>query len=346
MGRWTRALIITVFLALPLALVVAQEPPPGGDEPPFLQTPTVEGEEESQPPAGPPITEEAQETPITIPATPLEATPTPQAALTDDGIAILTDARFDMQLLLDATRSGQPPEEWSGAADSSDPQFALLTRLDLEVLAGTLLGAEVRPDGWFGVVASTPWAVARDVRHDLELLADAVLQPGSRPDGWRAGEPLMSCDRSTQAAVRFLELNGVFELQADRTASNFCALAEIEVSRFIEVNYLANPDSSASLVVPGLTASAGDATVDQDFAVGFLDRQAVQRAGVIPPGTAIEPVARSYAQYSNMMLIRGNGFEVFVDYQFTSVTPEQFAALPDVDAVEDFGPFCQADWCG
>ncbi|MCU0480982.1 MAG: hypothetical protein MUE54_07190 [Anaerolineae bacterium] len=279
--------------------------------------------------------------------TPAEITPEAAPDVTVQPIqpsdtALLLSARSDLENFVNATRAGVRPDGWTGAIDINDPSLALLIRLDLELLAGTLLGANTRPDGWFGAVASTNFAIARDIRHDLELLADTVLG-ANRPAGWVGGEPIFRCDRSTQALVQLLELNGVFTLQADRTAPNFCALAAQEASTFVEVNYLATGTAVGERLSTASAIISGE-TVNSDFAVGFLDTSAIGRGGVIPNGTSIRPIGRSYTQFSNMMLIQGDGFVLFIDYLFTTVTDDVFEALPDVNTLE-FTVNCDAEWC-
>jgi len=312
--------------------VTTQDPnqPPGGGDNPFAATPTPD-------PFQPPPT-------IAPEVTEAVATPTEVPSLDDQAIGITLRARTDLEALASAALGGQRPEGWNGQTDTADPQFALLARLDLELLAGTLLGADQRPAGWFGVVGSTPYALARDIRHDVELLADTVLD--QRPAGWLADEPIMSCDRATQAAVQLLELNGVFTLQADRTAPDFCQQATNEVSVFMEVNFLSNPLPGGLVLAPGVdgVGGPGTATITESFAVAFLDRGAGVRVGVVPQGTTFTPIARSFAQFSAMMLIRGEGFELFVDYNTTSVTRDAFDDLPNVDEAGSV-PFCDADWC-
>jgi hypothetical protein len=45
-----------------------------------------------------------------------------------------------------------------------------------------------------------------------------------------------------------------------------------------------------------------------------------------------------------MTLVRGDGFEVFVDYTATSLTPQDFESLPDVNTVQVLAS-CTAEWC-
>lgn len=318
MSRWIRLLIALALL------------------PALLLAPVASAQNDDIPPQEPP------DDLLIIPPPDEEMEPLPPAV--DRVTQLLLDARIDLELLAGAMiADGSRPEGWTGAVGAEGIQLALGTRLDLELLAGTLLRGEAPPAGWFGTVSSTPYAVARDIRHDLELLADRF----GRPEGWRGGEPLLRCDRSTQALVSFLERGSVFTLQADRTAPDFCRQATLEVSRFVEINYLADPDDGPLLVVPPASGAGGGssaAQIDSRFAVAFFDRGAARRAGIIPDGTSFEPVARSAAQFSNMMLIRGDGFEVFVDYQFTTVTRAEFDTLPDVAGLE-IAPACAASWC-
>lgn len=349
-------LVLVFLLVVPLTLANAQDSPPfedpnqPGNQPPFggSAPPGSDNQQPpaNQPPVGQPPTGQEQPAQTPEPAAPAEGeaapegeqpTATPEPIVIDPLAGLTSDSRSDLERLADVALSGTRPEGWNGNANAEDPQFALQLRIDLELLAGSILGADNRPPGWFGVVNSTQYAILRDIRHDLELLADTV---GTRPEGWIGADPLLRCDRSTQAIVQFLEMNGVFTLQADRNAANFCQLAANEAATFMEVNLLSNPDASPALVIP----FAGTASVNTNFAVAFLDRGAAQRLGVIPNGTEITAIGRSPAQFSNMMLVRGADFEVFVDFQFTTVTEDEFDSLPDVDSIE-IAPACTAEWC-
>lgn len=292
-----------------------------------------------------------EETPVPLPPPPettpeVDATPEEVDFMLQDQETpqeLLINARLDLELL--TTQLGmERPEGWSGSLDIEDPQLPILVRLDLELLAGMLLGSNTRPPGWFGVVPSSPYFIARDIRHDLELLAKTVIDPAEGlPENWIGGEAIVSCDRSTQALVQFLEKNGVFVLDADPSAPDYCDQARNEASLFVELNFLEeNPTEPSGLLTEG--GLVDSASVNSNYAVGFYDRHAAQRAGVIPNGTPIEPLGRSFVQYSSMMLIRGDAFELFVDYQFTSISADEFEALPNVDDLE-VETFCSAGWC-
>ncbi len=336
MSYLLRAILMIGLLALSLAGVSAQDQP--------IAT------EEAQPPA--PTQAFIQPTvPLPTEIAPVQATeaapvqPTaPPAPVINEGTTILINARSDLELLANDRLGTQRPAGWSGSIDVNDPQLAILIRLDLEVLAGELLGADVRPPGWFGAVPSTPFAIARDIRHDLEVLADTTIQPNVRPPGWAGDDPIFRCDRATQTLVAVLERGGVFLLALDPLAPDYCQQAAVEASRFAEANLLNNP---APVAAPGSAPApaAGSVTVNNNFTAAFLDLNARQRVGLIPNGETFTPVARSANPFSNMMLVRGNGFEVYVDYATTSVTTEAFQALPTVETVPP-NPTCTAAWCG
>jgi hypothetical protein len=331
---------LTVLLVvLPLTNAIAQEPVATQDPAAPIIQPTVSlpGDQAPVvPPADQPPADQVPVEPVPTEDTGIEPPPLPPV---DATITLLTNIRADIDLLANTLLAGQFPTGWNGTLDVNNPQLPIIIRLDLELLTGTLLGADQRPAGWFGAVPSTPFAIARDIRHDLELLADQVVQPGVRPPGWLGADPLMRCGRAVQALVNLLQLNGVFQLQADPNSADFCQQAEQQVTQFAEVNLLTSASPGGRLLAP-----SGPASVNTDFAVAFLDTAAQLRVGIIPNGTSITPVARSFGQFSKMMLVSGDNFQVYVDFQFTSVTPEQFDALPDVTTVDN-SPQCGADWC-
>lgn len=286
-----------------------------------------------------------QETPPQPETTPEPSAPAEAPTLFGEALPILVNARSDLELLVVAVQQNVTrPEGWNGSLNVTDPQLPLLIRLDLELLAGLRLGQATRPPGWFGIVQSTTFALARDIRHDLELLADSLLGAGVRPEGWSGGQALWRCTRATQTLVNMLERGGVFTLTADPNAPDFCQQAELEASRFTEINLLSDPTAPifAPQAQPGLVSAV---SIDTNFAVAFLDKSAALSLGTVPFGTPVVPLARSFAQFSRMMLISGENFVVFVDYIDTTLTEDEFRALPNVDEL-DVETFCGARWCG
>lgn len=276
-------------------------------------------------------------------ATPEPAPSGPVSPIQSEALQVLLDARNDLDILASQNMGGDRPVGWSGSQDTLNPQLPILIRLDLELLAGTLLGIEQRPAGWFGAVPSTTYAIARDVRHDLELLADQVNPPNIRPPGWIGSDPVMRCERGVQTLVFVLERTAGFTLTVDALSRDFCTLAELQATAFAESRILPNQAAQTSSPQTGTSGTVG-VQVSSPFAVAFLDRFGRQPTGTIPLGEALTPVARSYTQFSRMMLVRGNGFEVFIDYQASTVDENTFGALPDVNNVS-FDTGCGASWC-
>jgi hypothetical protein len=265
-----------------------------------------------------------------------------------EALPVLVAARGDLEILASEVMASpdQRPAGWSGSLDVADPNLPLFIRLDLEILAGTVLGPELRPDGWFGVVASSPLAIARDIRHDLELLADHVVGASTlRPGMWVGDDPLMRCNRATQALVPLLERSG-FTLNVDFAQPDYCQQIEIQVSRYVETQ-IVQPPAAAGGVGTGTVAVAGIAQpyiTESPFVVAFYDTNARRRAGVLPVGTGFRPISRSDFEFSNMMLIEGEGFTLFVDYTTTPLSLADFEALP----VSSLGTTtdCDMAWCG
>lgn len=280
-------------------------------------------------------------TPTGVPVAP------PLSVEASEALPTLVSARTDLELL--ATQffeNTTRPEGWTGALDVADDQLPLLIRLDLEILAGSILGAEVRPENWFGVVPSSPLAIARDVRHDLEILADIVMgAPTLRPAGWTGDDPLMRCGRAVQSLVAVLERSG-YAITVDWTLPEACEIVEIETARFVETRIIQPLVPQTAGANPGArtTGLAEPYQVTNPFVVAWYDRNARRRAGVIPEGTGFRPLARSTFSFSNMMLVTGEGFTLFVDYTTTDVPISTFALLPDLDTTGGV-PDCNAGWC-
>lgn len=289
------------------------------------------------------VTETPSVTVISAESTQAPSEPSPPT-LNETALLLLIDARNDLDLLAVQVFGIARPEGWSGSLDTENPQLALLIRLDLEIMAGSQLGADKRPIGWFGAVPSTSYAIARDVRHDLELLADALLGANNRPTGWQGADPLLRCSRATQALVNMLQRGGVYQVQVAPTDPNYCAKAEIEATQFSEVNLLNSPAEQAIFSAQTQVSLPGAITIQTNFAVGFLDKGAALKLGVVPAGTPLTAVARSFTRFSNMTLFRGEDFLVFLDYQDTSLTEEQWRTLPNVDSITET-TFCNSEWC-
>lgn len=259
-----------------------------------------------------------------------------------EALPIVLAARADLDLLArDRLPEGTLPAGWSGSTNVANPQLALLLRLDLEILTDALLGASVRPPEWVGVVVSVPIAFARDIRHDLEYLADAVIGGSTiRPGGWRGDDPLYKCSRVTQNLLFVLETRHEFILDLDFARPDLCVEIERQINTHVEAQML-----QPSLEVVTAALENQPYVVASPFVIAFGDINARQRFGVLPVGTGFTPIGRSGNRFSNMMVVSGANFQVFVDYTYTPLTTAEFELLPVL--VDGTNPpiSCNADWC-
>lgn len=349
MSRALKIIIFVLMLAIPLATALSKPDSLGDMAQAETATPGVD--DSTMTAIFATVTAQAvfaTPTPTTFNPEVTAEPPTPTPTLTPTPVIspearILLDVRADLELLADEQLgAGVRPEGWSGNADSANPQLGLLARLDLELLYGGLVDVATRPAGWFGAVGSTPLAIARDTRHDIELMADLFYGPGARPDGWRSADPIYTCNRATQTLIALLQRGGLFTLDVEANDPNFCYNAEVAATRFAETRILAS-NLEGGLFNSALTVLS-EYQIDTDFAIAFLDPSATIKVGIIPPGTPIQVVARSYALYSNMVLVTGANFQVYVEYQNTTLNDEQFRGLPNLNTFAP-EPNCFADWC-
>jgi hypothetical protein len=321
-----KRLIVLVFLTLfTVGVAIAQETPP------------------------PPAATQEVTAPANLPPAPTpEGTPgIGQREL--EALPILITVTADIELLADQVYgAGNRPEGWSTNMSASDPQLPVFLRLNLEIMAENVFGANQRPPGWFGTVFSAPLAIARDLRHDLELVADQVIgAPTIRPAGWQGDNPLMRCDRATQALITLLGRAG-FEVAIDFTQPDACAQASLVASQYAEQNLIqpaAGGDTTTAEgggeAPPDTSAAFSPYQVESPYVVAYYDTRAQRRAGVIPIGTGFTPRGRSYTAFSNMMMVSGDGFILFVDYTTTPLTDLEFYALQEAGT----GTECEAAWC-
>ena len=342
-------LFLSLWVFIPALMTAQDVQPPVTTEEPAPAQPAIVTEEPAQ------IAVPQGVVPIPTSTTgeqnlPPQAAP-PPAAIDPLALPLLISARSDLELLVNEQLGAERPIGWSGSLDVNDPQLPLLTRLDLELLAGRLIAPNQRPVGWFGAVPSTTVSIVRDIRHDLELLADTVGVPNVRPTGWTGADPLIRCERGVQALVNVLERGGVFSVNVDGNDPNFCQLVELQASHFAETNLLSSPNTTLTTGASNPTgasvspvAASGSAQIASDIAIAFLNRYGTEQVGKIPVGTRVEPLARSFTQFSAMTLVRGQDFEVFIDYRDSNLSADQFAVLPNVDGVS-VNPVCNASWC-
>lgn len=139
------------------------------------------------------------------------------------------------------------------------------------------------------------------------------------------------CGRSVAAIAALLKRDQGFE-PATPPGADYCARLEEEITVFIET-LLADPTAEG---VAGQSRGA--------FA--FIDFGARQYVGEIPQGEEFKAVARNALPDSTMIYVVGSEYAVFVDFNFTTLTADEFAALPDYrDYRGGIRPNCEASWC-
>ncbi|GAB4551598.1 MAG: hypothetical protein OHK0023_18720 [Anaerolineae bacterium] len=157
----------------------------------------------------------------------------------------------------------------------------------------------------------------------------ALAQGGGTP----TPEPFDTCGRTIANVVRLLIRDYEFKPVAAPSNSNYCTALETEVNVFME----------QAILEPSLDEGVAGESRD---AFAFVDYAAQQFVGVMPSGTKFTAVARNGLPGSQMMLVQGEGFSVFVDYTFTTLKEFDFGSLPDYrDYDGSLETFCRAQWC-
>ncbi len=142
--------------------------------------------------------------------------------------------------------------------------------------------------------------------------------------------PAAACGRLAANVSQLLTNKYSFSPQAKPDSPDYCASLETEMNTFIEAMFRPNE---------GINATSKDA-----FA--FVDYAAQQYVGIMPAGTNFTAVARNSLPGSQMMLVVGENFEVFLDYAYTSLTQAEFESLPDYrDYQGELKFHCDASWC-
>ncbi|MCC7210125.1 MAG: hypothetical protein IT323_22670 [Anaerolineae bacterium] len=142
----------------------------------------------------------------------------------------------------------------------------------------------------------------------------------------------VECGRTITAIATLLRRDHDFDAATRPGSGDYCARLETEIAVFIEA-LLADPTAE------GISGQSRGA-----FA--FIDFGARQFVGEIPQGAAFKAVARNALPDSTMIYVVGPDYAVFVDYNFTTLSANEFASLPDYrDYTGGIRPNCEASWC-
>lgn len=161
-----------------------------------------------------------------------------------------------------------------------------------------------------------------------------AVSGGAAAQGNPTPDPNAACGRTLANFVRLLVVSHKFQPQANPAAPDYCANLEKEANTFTEATLL------------GKLSTLAEVGGESRDAFAFMDFAARKFVGVMPKGTPFTAVARNALPGSKMMLVKGEGFTVYVDYTFTDITEDSFSTLPDYrDYDKPFAPFCKLDWC-
>lgn len=141
-----------------------------------------------------------------------------------------------------------------------------------------------------------------------------------------------TCSRTITNFAALLERDFKFKPQAQPDKPGYCEALETELNVFAE----------ALLKPPTIEGIAGESK----DSYAFIDFGARQFVGTMPRGTKFTAVARNSLPGSQMAFVAGEGFAVFVDFAYTTLTQTDFDSLPDYrDYQGNIQAFCSALWC-
>jgi hypothetical protein len=254
---------------------------------------------------------------------------------------IVLAARGDLERLANEVLGvNNRPGAWIGNIESASPNLAADLNSDLERLADIVLEGLSRPDGWSRFIPEAPAVSAINLRYNLEVLTDTSLGPSVRPNGWQGVDPLLRCQPVTQTQVYILGALFGFQVDAEQASGeSFCAAADFTANNFAENP----PQIDLDEVIEDAAGAAFQAESLNAFS--FLDVGTTQYMGIMPRGTRFRAWYRNY-QESTMMYVTGldEDFGLFIDRRWTTLDPDIFARLPNLDGVAPL-TFCEANWC-
>lgn len=230
------------------------------------------------------------------------------------------------------------PPGWIGNRDINSISLAPDIYLDLELLADNLLGPGTRPAGWAGGVGAMPYISYRNLRGDLERLANETFSSIERPRGWQNTQLLAVCDPLLITLADIIERNYglvLTERYALPARADVCDPASADVNLQAE-----NPPFEADVVAEDADSPF---IAESQYAFAYMDRAALQYMGIMPGGTTFRAWYRNFND-STMMYVTGDGFAVYIDRRWTTMSQEVFDRLPTWEGLVP-EVYCDAVWC-
>lgn len=249
---------------------------------------------------------------------------------------LLSGVRGDLERLVDEKLGlNTRPPGWVGNRDAGTPSFIDDLVRDLESFTDSQQGTGNRPPGWVQRVVDAPYLTYFSLRYDLELLSDLTLGEGVRPTGWQGVNPADRCTLPVRTLVFLVEETVAPVLMPAETVDDelFCSQIERDASDLTE-----NPPvpDEETIVENSLIAKS-------KLAFTYLDVSALQYMGIMPLDTEFRAWYRNFNE-SNMMFVSGDGFALFLDRRWTTLSENVFRNLPSLEGRKPL-TFCDANWC-
>jgi|GEM_PF-432799 len=250
----------------------------------------------------------------------------------------LLAVRGDLERLADEILGvNNRPGGWIDNVDVESSAFNADLQADLNLLRDVAL--DTIPPGWIQTLAIDPVAALRSYRYNLELLADLTLGTGVRPNGWQETGQFLRCDPDVQNLVTVVSAVYPFSVPVtDATGPAFCDIIAFAANRAAE-----NPPPPEVIEELEADEVVEQFTAESRNAFAYDDAGATVYYGVLPWGTPFRAWYRNFGD-STMMYVSGDGFALFIDRRWTTMTDEAFRTLPTLEGVIPM-TFCDANWC-
>ncbi|MBC8170332.1 MAG: hypothetical protein H7X77_01615 [Anaerolineae bacterium] len=249
---------------------------------------------------------------------------------------LLSGVRGDLERLVDEKLGlNSRPPGWSGNRDATTPTFLDDLVRDLEAFADSQQGTGNRPPGWARTVAEAPYLNYFSLRYNLELLSDLTLSEGTRPTGWQGVNPADRCALPVRTLVFLVEQTvAPVPMPAEIVDDElFCNQIERDASNLTE-----NPP-----VLDEETIVENSLLAQSRLAFTYLDVSALDYMGIMPLDTEFRAWYRNFNE-SDMMFVSGEGFALFLDRRWTTLSENVFRNLPSLEGRKPL-TFCDANWC-
>ncbi|MGB1285873.1 MAG: hypothetical protein ACPG7F_05005 [Aggregatilineales bacterium] len=237
----------------------------------------------------------------------------------------------DEELGLGVRPAGWTDNKDAGSPTLTTDNYTDLELLADAINEKDLLPVAQRPDNWLGAVSGTsPASTFINQRRDLERLADTALGIDIRPRGWQGADALLGCDAILQSFAQAAQENFEFVFtDTGLTGDLYCQELTFAVNNIVE-----NPPFTGLVDDSGEPLPEEMRFVaESNIAFAYLDLTAIQYMGQMPAGTEFRAWYRNFGD-STMMFVSGIDFALYIDRRWTTLSEERFNGLPTLEGVK------------